>query len=77
MKIMADEWEKSEAKFRGARIGIMKEHVDVLIYNEPYPRVLLCNIQDMLPGGTYKIGDLRRDLPDGMELSSKYDKADS
>ena len=77
MKVVADEWEKSEAKFRGSRIEMMLDYVDVNIYSETYPRVLRADILDMVPGAYYRIGDLRRDLPDGIELAPKYDKSDS
>lgn len=77
MKVVADEWEKSEAKFRGARIHASLDYVDVNVYSETYPRVLRGDILDMVPGGYYRIGDLRRDLPDGVELAEKYDRSDS
>ena len=52
-------------------------YVDCNVFSETYPRVLRANLLDMVPGGFYRIGDLRRDLPDGIELAPKYDKSDS
>jgi hypothetical protein len=75
LKVVADKWEQSEAAFRGAKLTKRENFVDVLVYTENYPRVLRANVLDILPNASYKIGDLRRDLPDGIELAPKYDKA--
>lgn len=39
------------------------------IYKEPWPKVLFANVRDFLPGESYRLEDLRLDLPEGVELS--------
>ena len=73
MEAVVDNWEASEAKFRGGRIQVCRNTVlNVDVYTEEYPRVLAANFLDMLPGKNYLIRDLVRDLPDGVKLSPEY-----
>ncbi len=76
MKVVPDDFEKSEARWRGGRIHIIEDMVWVDVHTETYPRVIRANIKDCLPGSKYKIGDLKKDLPDGITLAPKYVKSD-
>lgn len=74
MRVVIDNWEGSEARFRGGRIEMREDIVDVDVYVEQYPRVIKANFEDMLPGKTYTIKSLLRDLPDGVKLAPHYAK---
>jgi hypothetical protein len=75
MKVVADKWEQSEAAFRGARIHKKLDSVTVNVYTENYPKVLAANVLDMVPNKCYRVGDLKHDLPDGIELHPKYERS--
>jgi len=74
MKVVIDDWENSECKWRGGRLEPRKDVVWVNSYNEEYPRVLIADIKDKIPGQSYLLRDLQRDLPDGIELSPEYSR---
>lgn len=72
MRVVVDDWEKTEPKFRGGRLALIEDYVDVDVYIENYPKVLKANMDEIVPGKSYTIRDLQKDLPDGIELAPKY-----
>lgn len=38
------------------------------MYVENHPRVIYCDVNNMIPGDSYRVHDLKLDLPDGIEL---------
>lgn len=74
MRVVIENWEDSEAKYRGGRIELREDHVLVDVYTEEHPRVLKADFKDMLPGKTYTVASLVRDLPDGIKLAPVYEK---
>lgn len=74
IRVVIENWESSEARLRGGRIEMREDHVWVDVFTETYPRVIKANFMDMIPGKTYTIRELERDLPDGIQLAPEYAK---
>ena len=74
IRVVIDNWEASEARQRGGRIDMREDTVFVDVYTEEYPRVIKADFKDMLPGKTYTIKSLIRDLPEGIKLAPFYEK---
>lgn len=72
MRVVVDNWEASEPNHRGGRLALIEDFVDVDVYTENYPKVLKANMNEIVPGKSYTIRDLEKDLPDGIELAPHY-----
>ena len=72
MRVVIDDYEKSEAKWRGGRIQLIEDYVDVIVYTETWPKVIKVDLNEIVPGKSYTIRDLEKDLPDGIELAPEY-----
>lgn len=72
MKLVVEDEKQCEGVLRGGHLRIIEHDVWCDVYSTPYPRSLSCHVNDVLPGKDYKIGDLRKDLPDNVKLAKNY-----